>query len=151
MIAAHVTKFRNGATGNDATEPLATVTSGGNHVGEVRAFLTKYYGTGEGQVCDDPLGTVTSKERFGLVTIKGEEYQIVDIGMRMLTPRELYAAQGFRPDYKIGDNPDVDGFKFSKSQQVAKCGNSVCPPLAAAIVRANVQPSVLHQQEGMSA
>ncbi|KZC99728.1 MULTISPECIES: DNA cytosine methyltransferase [unclassified Thalassospira] len=185
LIAAHVTKFRNGATGHAATDPLATVTSGGKmtrpgganplgvvssnliklrgtcqhgqpvtepvptvtaggfHLGEVRAFLMKYYGTGEGQVCDDPLGTVTSKERFGLVTIKGEEYQIVDIGMRMLTPRELYAAQGFPADYKIGDNPEADGFKFSKSQQVAKCGNSVCPPLAAAIVRANVKPTSL--------
>lgn len=185
VIAAHVTKFRNGATGNAASEPLATVTSGGKmarpgganplgvvtsnlvklrgtcrhgqpvtepaptvtaggfHIGEVRAFLMKYYGTGEGQICDDPLGTVTSKERFGLVTIKGEQYQIVDIGMRMLTPRELYAAQGFPADYKIGDDPERDGFKFSKSQQVAKCGNSVCPPLAAAIVRANVQPSSL--------
>ncbi|MFV1850159.1 MAG: DNA cytosine methyltransferase [Thalassospira sp.] len=137
--------------GQPVTEPAPTVTAGGFHIGEVRAFLMKYYGTGEGQVCDDPLGTVTSKERFGLVTIKGEEYQIVDIGMRMLTPRELYAAQGFRPDYKIGDNPEIDGFKFSKSQQVAKCGNSVCPPLAAAVVRANVQPSALHQQQGMSA
>ncbi|MDG4719388.1 DNA cytosine methyltransferase [Thalassospira aquimaris] len=137
--------------GQAVTEPAPTVTAGGFHIGEVRAFLMKYYGTGEGQICDDPLGTVTSKERFGLVTIKGEQYQIVDIGMRMLTPRELYAAQGFRPDYKIGDNPEIDGFKFSKSQQVAKCGNSVCPPLAAAIVRANVQPSALHQQQGMSA
>jgi len=129
--------------GQPVTEPVPTVTAGGFHLGEVRAFLMKYYGTGEGQVCDDPLGTVTSKERFGLVTIKGEEYQIVDIGMRMLTPRELYAAQGFPADYKIGDNPEADGFKFSKSQQVAKCGNSVCPPLAAAIVRANVKPTSL--------
>lgn len=137
--------------GQPVSEPAPTITAGGNHIGEVRAFLMKYYGTGEGQICDSPLGTVTSKERFGLVTIKGEQYQIVDIGMRMLTPRELYAAQGFPADYKIGDDPETDGFKFSKSQQVAKCGNSVCPPLAAAIVRANVQPSALHQQEGMSA
>lgn len=192
VVAAHVTKFRNGATGCDmttpiptitsggkmarpgganplgvvsshmiklrgtckdgqpVTEPAPTITAGGNHIGEVRAFLMKYYGTGEGQVCTDPLGTVTSKERFGLVTIRGEQYQIVDIGMRMLTPRELYAAQGFPADYKIGDR-ESDGFKFSKSQQVAKCGNSVCPPLAAAIVRANVQSSSLYQQQGMSA
>ena len=116
--------------------------AGGNHVGEVRAFLTKYYGTAVGQDCKEPLDTVTANDHFGLVTIKGELFQIVDIGMRMLSPRELYAAQGFPSDYKIGDR-ESDGFKFSKSQQVAKCGNSVCPPLAAALVRANVETNTI--------
>jgi DNA (cytosine-5)-methyltransferase 1 len=100
----------------------------------------KYYGTAVGQDCKEPLDTVTANDRFGLVMIKGELFQIIDIGMRMLSPRELYAAQGFPSDYRIGDR---DGFKFSKSQQVAKCGNSVCPPLAAALVRANVEKSTI--------
>ncbi len=70
-----------------------------------------------------------------MVTIKGEEYAIVDIGMRMLTPRELYNAQGFPPDYEI--ETDCYGKAYPKSKQVARCGNSVPPPFATAIVRAN--------------
>lgn len=147
LCASHLIKLRGTCKdGQPVTEPAPTVTAGGFHVGEVRAFLMKYYGTGEGQDCRDPLGTVTGNDRFGLVTIKGEQYQIVDIGMRMLSPRELYAAQGFPATYKIGDR-ESDGFKFSKSQQVAKCGNAVCPPLSAALVRANVPQSSLYQME----
>ncbi len=145
LCTSHMIKLRGTCKdGQPVTEPAPTITAGGNHIGEVRAFLMKYYGTGEGQDCHDPLGTVTGHDRFGLVTIKGEKYQIVDIGMRMLSPRELYAAQGFPADYKIGDR-ESDGFKFSKSQQVAKCGNAVCPLLSAALVRANVAQSSLYQ------
>ncbi|WP_417847098.1 DNA cytosine methyltransferase [Thalassospira povalilytica] len=145
LCTSHLIKLRGTCKdGQPVTEPAPTITAGGNHIGEVRAFLMKYYGTGEGQNCHNPLGTVTGHDRFGLVTIKGEKYQIVDIGMRMLSPRELYAAQGFQADYKIGDR-ESDGFKFSKSQQVAKCGNAVCPPLSAALVRANVAQSSLYQ------
>ncbi|WP_114110649.1 DNA cytosine methyltransferase [Thalassospira xiamenensis] len=145
LCTSHLVKLRGTCRhGQASTEPTPTVTAGGLHIGEVRAFLMKYYGTGgQDQDCKAPLGTVTAKERFGLVTVNGEPHQIVDIGMRMLTPRELYAAQGFPADYKIGDDPERDGFKFSKSQQVAKCGNSVCPPLAAAIIKANVKPTLL--------
>jgi DNA (cytosine-5)-methyltransferase 1 len=139
--ASHLVKLRGTCKdGQPVTEPTPTITAGGNHVGEVRAFLMKYYGTAVGQDCKEPLDTVTANDRFGLVMIKGELFQIIDIGMRMLSPRELYAAQGFPSDYRIGDR---DGFKFSKSQQVAKCGNSVCPPLAAALVRANVEKSTI--------
>ncbi|WP_430470035.1 DNA cytosine methyltransferase [Thalassospira lucentensis] len=145
LCTSHLIKLRGTSKhGQPVTEPAPTVTAGGTHTGEVRAFLMKYYGSGgQDQSCKDPLGTVTSKERFGLVTIKGEQYEIVDIGMRMLTPRELYAANGFPADYKIGDDPERDGFKFSKSQMVAKCGNAVPPPMSYALARANVPQTAL--------
>lgn len=96
----------------------------------------KYYGTGEGQSLKEPMHTVTTKDRFGLVTIHGQDYQIVDIGMRMLEPHELFAAQGFPKDYVI--DRDYNGKKYSKSAQVARCGNAVPPPFAIALVRANL-------------
>lgn len=137
LVTSHLIKLRNGCNGTDVREPVHTITSGGGHIGEVRAFLVKYYGTGEGCAIDEPLHTVTTKDRFGLVTIHGEDYQIVDIGMRMLSPRELYRAQGF-PDTYIIDQLS-DGTKLSKAAQVRMCGNSVCPPLAAALIKANTR------------
>ena len=83
----------------------------------------------------EPLHTVTTKDRFGLVTIQGTEYAIVDIGLRMLTPRELYRAQGFPESYAIDFG--ADGHPLTKTAQVRMCGNSVCPPMAKAIVGAN--------------
>jgi DNA (cytosine-5)-methyltransferase 1 len=77
---------------------------------------------------------LSTKDRLGLVTIHGEDYQIVDIGMRMLTPRELFRAQGFPDSYII--DPIFDGKPLTKTAQVRMCGNSVCPPVAAAIIRA---------------
>lgn len=100
------------------------------------AFITKYYGQGTGQSLDTPLDTITSKARFGLVTIKGEDYRITDIGLRMLEPHELFAAQGFPPNYII--DRDFTGKVYSKSKQIARCGNSVPPPFAEALVRANL-------------
>lgn len=91
--------------------------------------------TGQDPALRDPLHTVTTKDRFGLVTVKGEAYQIVDIGLRMLAPRELYRAQGF-PDSYIIDH-GADGRPLTKTAQVRMCGNSVCPPLSRAIVGAN--------------
>ena len=106
-------------------------------LGEVRAFLGAYYGNEkEGQAVDDPFRTVTSKERFCLVYVDGLPYAIVDIGMRMLTPRELFRAQGFPEGYVI--DPLVDGKRLSKTAQIEACGNSVCPPIAEALVRANL-------------
>ena len=122
--------------GQDVREPMPTVTGQGNHIAEVRAFLIKFYGEG-GQWADlrDPMHTVTAKHRMGLVTIHGEEYQIVDIGMRMLDPRELYRAQGFPESYII--DPPYNGKPLTKTAQVRMCGNSVCPPIAKALVEAN--------------
>lgn len=128
-------------------EPLHTVSAGGNHMAEVRAFLVQYYGNStDGQSLDGPIGTVPTHDRFGLVTVQidGEAYVIVDIGMRMLTPRELFNAQGFPPDYII--DRDASGAPITKTAQVAKCGNSVCPPLAEALVRANVPDCEADQQ-----
>lgn len=121
--------------GQPVTEPMPTVTAGGLHVGEVRAFLLKYYGTNIGHQLTEPLQTITAKHRFGLVTVHGTEYQIVDIGMRMLQPHELFRAQGFPDDYII--DRDYTGAPYSKTAQVARCGNSVSPACAKALVEAN--------------
>ncbi|MFP2768091.1 DNA cytosine methyltransferase [Oceanisphaera sp. KMM 10153] len=137
LVTSHLVKLRGTCQhGQPVTEPMPTVTAGGLHVGEVRAFLLKYYGTNIGQPVDDPLQTITTKHRFGLVTIQGQDYQIVDIGMRMLEPHELFAAQGFPTDYIIDVDPD--GKRVTKEKQIARCGNSVCPPLAEALVRVNL-------------
>lgn len=80
------------------------------------------------------MHTIPTKDRMGLVTVAGQEYQITDIGMRMLQPHELYAAQGFPAHYVIAP---INSRRPSKHAQVRMCGNSVCPPLAAALVRAN--------------
>jgi DNA (cytosine-5)-methyltransferase 1 len=107
------------------------------HLAEVRAFLIKYYGAQQGQEqqVELPLHTVTAKARFGLVTISGAEYEIADIGMRMLAPHELFAAQGFPPDYRIA--PELNGKPLSKTAQIRCAGNSVCPPVAEKIVEVN--------------
>ncbi|WP_048744509.1 DNA cytosine methyltransferase [Paenibacillus sp. P22] len=138
LVSSHLVKLRGTcADGQPVTEPMPTITAGGLHVGEVRAFLLKYYGSADnGQMLTDPLHTVTTKDRFGLVTIAGVDYQIVDIGMRMLEPHELFAAQGFPASYII--DKYANGKAVPKSAQVARCGNSVCPPLATALVRANL-------------
>ncbi|MCM3746552.1 DNA cytosine methyltransferase [Paenibacillus pasadenensis] len=138
LVTSHLVKLRGTCQdGQLVTEPMPTITAGGLHVGEVRAFLLKYYGSADnGQQLTDPLHTVTTKDRFGLVTIEGVDYEIVDIGMRMLEPHELFAAQGFPDSYII--DKYADGKPVSKAAQVARCGNSVCPPLATALVRANL-------------
>jgi DNA (cytosine-5)-methyltransferase 1 len=120
-----------------ATAPAPTVTAGGTHVAEVRAFLLKYYGTDQDPRIDEPLHTCTTKPRFGLVMVNGEPHEIVDIGMRMLTPRELFRAQGFPESYIIDRTPE--GYPITKTDQIHKCGNSVCPQVAAALVGANYQ------------
>ncbi|CAI3548059.1 DNA cytosine methyltransferase [Clostridium neonatale] len=101
-----------------------------------QSFLIKYYGNDVGQDINTPLGTVVSKDRFGLITIKGIDYQISDIGLRMLEPHELFAAQGFPKDYII--DHDCDGKAYPKTKQVARCGNAVPPPFAKALVAANL-------------
>lgn len=121
---------------SDVAAPLRTILAGANHHGLVAAFLTKYYGTSRvGQACEEPLDTVTSADRFGLVTAYGQEYAIVDIGLRMLRPRELYRCQGFPEDYQI--EIAFEGRPLSAEAQVKMCGNSVCPPVAEGVVRAN--------------
>ncbi len=138
LVTSFLSKFYKTRIGQDIREPLGTVTAnaGGGHFGEVRAFLIKYYGDATGQDIEKPLDTVTTKDRFGLVTIEGVDYQIVDIGLRMLEPRELYGCQGFPDDYII--DHDYTGKTYPRSEQVRRCGNAVCPPIPAAMVKANL-------------
>lgn len=127
LCTAYVTQFNNHCEGQSLTEPLNTITAGFGHFGEVMAFLVKYYGNGDNAVsCGDPAPTITARDRLGLVTVRGQDYRIVDIGLRMLTPRELFDAQGFPHDYII--DRDADGKPYPKGEQVARCGNAVCPP-----------------------
>ena len=136
LVTSNMIKLRGTSTAAGTDEPLGTVSAGGQHHAEVRSFLLAYYGASETHSLTDPLNTVTSRDRFGLVTIQGQDYQIVDIGLRMLQPRELFRAQGFPDDYIIGDDP-AQGLKLTKSAQVRMCGNSVCPPMAKALIVAN--------------
>jgi DNA (cytosine-5)-methyltransferase 1 len=133
LAAAHLVKLRGECHGSSIDEPVPTLTSGGTHVAEVCAFLLKYYGTARaGQSLELPLHTLTSKHRLGLVTVEGIDYQIVDIGMRMLEPHELLRAQFGR----FADSYTLAPAK-TKTAMVRLIGNSVCPEVAEAVVRAN--------------
>lgn len=146
LAAAFIKKDYGTGTGQSAEEPLHTITASSNHFSLVSAFLLKYYGSGIGQSVEEPLHTITTKDRFGLVTIQGQEYRIADIGMRMLEPRELFRGQGFRDSYII--DTDINGKKYSKAKQVAKCGNAVPPPLARALVLANCSEYTERRDDG---
>ena len=136
LVTSFLSKFYKSGTGQEFREPLHTITTSPGHFGEVRVFLSKYYGTGTGQSVKEPLDTITAQDRFGLVVIDGTEYQIVDIGLRMLEPSELYGCQGFPEDYII--DHDYTGKKYPRSEQVRRCGNAVCPPIPAALVKSNL-------------
>lgn len=144
ICAASLIQMNNHCDGRDIKEPLPTITAGDGHFGEVRAFLIKYYGECTGQDIKAPLDTVTSHDRFGLVTVNGVDYQIVDIGLRMLEPRELYGCQGFPDDYII--DHDYTGKKYSRTEQVKRCGNAVPPPFARALVKANLPELCNHER-----
>jgi DNA (cytosine-5)-methyltransferase 1 len=127
LVASHLLKLRGGfadhqVTAQDSTGPAPTVTAGGNHLAEVRAFLIKYYGTEQDPQLGLPLHTVTTKDRFGLVTVHGDDYVIADIGMRMLVPRELFRAQGFPDTYRI--ELEVDGKPLSKGARSGCAGTA---------------------------
>lgn len=146
LVTSFLSKFYKSGTGQDMREPLHTITTSPGHFGEVRAFLIKYYGDATGQDIEQPLDTVTAKDRFGLVTIEGVDYQIVDIGLRMLEPKELYGCQGFPNDYII--DHDYTGKKYPRSEQVRRCGNAVCPPIPAALVKANLPELCVAKRTG---
>lgn len=158
LVAAHLLHLRGNCDARAADEPLQTVSAGGQHHGLVTAdlvadcltpeqldgalwvsaFLMRYHSTGgQWAALDEPLTTVTTKDRLALVTvwISGDPYVIVDIRLRMLKPRELYRAQGFPESYII--DRGHDGKPFTLTQQVHMCGNSVSPGTMAAIARAN--------------
>lgn len=147
LVAAFLAKHYTGVVGSDLAAPLGTVTTVDHH-SLVQAFLSAYYGSDQDTPLHDPLHTVTTKPRFALVTVNGVPHEITDIGMRMLQPRELYRAQGFPDTYQI--ERGADGRTLSKAAQVRMCGNSVCPPLAQALVRVNYAKQA-NQQERKAA
>ena len=140
FLSHNYTSNTGGGNGDPET-PLTTVTAGGQHHMQVKAFLQKYYGSGgQHQDCRGPMHTVPTKHRLGIVTVEDIDYEIVDIGMRMLTARELFRAQGFPDSYVIDClAPNKKGTlrPMPKDAQVRMCGNSVCPDLAAELVKAN--------------
>lgn len=141
LVTSHMIKLRGGNVGSHPDDPLHTISAGGFHHGQVQAFLMKYYGQGgQWQDVRDPVHTLPTKARMGLVMVKGQPYQLVDIGMRMLQPHELYQAQGFPPDYII--DRTWDGRRLTKAEQNRMCGNSVSPYPVEAMVTANYQPNV---------
>jgi len=135
FIAKNYGGYYNGA-GTSMEEPLSIVTTV-DHNSLVVAFLLKYYGSDIGQSLKQPLHTITTKDRFGLVKVDGDYHSIADIGFRMLQPRELFDAQGFPADYII--DRDSEGNQYPKTQQVAKCGNSVPPVFSEHLVRSNLK------------
>lgn len=143
LITAHILTMRKNMDGQSADEPLTTVSCSGAHHAEVQAFLVKYFSNAQPKSVDKPLDTITTKDRFAVVTIHGEEYIITDIKMRMLTPRELFNAQGFPKNYIIDT---ANGKPYSRSKQVARCGNAVTPPVPTALVKANL-PEICKRSE----
>ncbi len=155
LVTAHMAKLRGTSSAADVVDPLATISAGGEHhavvectlspeheAGALRvaAFLVNYYGNGAPRDLRESLDTVTTRDRLALVTvtIKGTPYVIVDIGLRMLKPRELYRAQGFPADYII--DRTASGKPLTISAAVRMVGNSVSPPPLCAIARANLDP-----------
>jgi DNA (cytosine-5)-methyltransferase 1 len=167
LASCFLTKFYKSGIGQSVDEPMHTITTSPGHFGEVKilmvdkqevnnnlsikdhnernefiqkcnwvaSFIIEYYGSGTGQILTDPLHTVVTKDRFALVTIYGIDYIIVDIALRMLKPRELFRAQGFPESYII--DRDYTEKYYPISKQVARCGNSVVPIMARALVAAN--------------
>lgn len=146
LVAPFLAKHYGGnytGPGVDVRRPMDTITTTDHHA-LVHAFLVAYYGNErDGGSLNDPMRTLTTKDRYGLVTIHGQQHRIADIGMRMLQPRELFRAQGFPDRYVI--DLERNGKPLSKAAQVRMCGNSVCPPVAAAIVQANMKQATMRE------
>lgn len=147
IVSSHLVKLRGTCRdGQRADEPMPTITAGGQHVGEVKTTLAvEDYDEERAQQVLAFLQEYCGEDSTGLVEIDGVTYRIVDIGMRMLQPHELYRAQGF-PEWYIIDR-DYRGVKYSKDKQVARCGNAVPPPFAEALVRANLPEMCVNKQE----
>ncbi|CAM6706740.1 DNA cytosine methyltransferase [Enterobacter cloacae complex sp.6701062] len=137
-VTSHLVKLRGTCRDGQRTDqPMPTITAGGTHVGEVKTMLAvDGYDEQRAQQALAFLREYCGPDSTGLVTLDGVVYRIVDIGMRMLQPHELYRAQGF-PEWYIIDQ-DFRGVKYAKDKQVARCGNAVPPPFAEALVRANL-------------
>ena len=139
LVISHLSKMKNNCIGQGLNEPIHTMTTV-NQFAEVRAFLTAFYGNEKnGNSILEPLRTIPTRDRFGLVTVDKQQYQIVDIGFRMLQPVELFKAQGFPETYIFEKGIDENGIeiRLTKTEQTRMVGNSVCPQLSEALVRAN--------------
>lgn len=140
--AAHVVEFKGQDIGQSVDKPLRTITASWGEFAECRAVLTKAPGRDLGnwpqirELLNEYCGYNLADDEVILLIIRGIAYYISDITLRMLTPRELYNAMGFPMDYII--EKDYKGNVYPKDKQVARCGNAVCPPLAEAMVRANL-------------
>ncbi|EIV2085491.1 DNA cytosine methyltransferase [Klebsiella aerogenes] len=147
VVASHLVKLRGTCRDGQCTdEPMPTITAGGQHVGEVKTTLAvEDYDEERAQQVLEFLKEYCGADSTGLVEIAGVTYRIVDIGMRMLQPHELYRAQGFPAGYIL--DRDYRGNKYAKDKQVARCGNAVPPPFAEALVRANLPEMCNVQRE----
>jgi DNA (cytosine-5)-methyltransferase 1 len=145
LITPFISRQFGKSIGHKLDAPLGTITCGGGGKSLlVSAFLIKYYGREEGGISlREPLHTITSKDRFALITVKGEQYRIDDILMRGLEPKELYPAQSFPKNYIF--NRDPKGKPIPKYKQVARCGNSVPPVLSQVLVQANYWPQQIRK------
>ena len=147
IITPYITTLRNHMTGQRADEPISTISCSGAHHELVYAYLIKYFSTISAQSVDRPLDTLTTKDRFALITVCGEKYLIKDICMRFLTPREMSDCTGFPHDYVI--DFDCDGKPYSRQKKVARIGNAVTPQVPAALVRANLPEECLAKKGGI--
>jgi len=139
LVVSHLSKMKNNCVGQEVNTPIHAMTTV-NQFAEVRVFLTAFYGNEkDGNSIAEPLRTIPTKDRFGLVQIAGQDYQITDIGFRMLQPVELFKAQGFPDSYVFDRGLDEHGadVKLTKTEQTRMVGNSVCPQLSRALVMAN--------------
>lgn len=142
LCAAHVVEFKGQDIGQSPDKPLRTITASAGEFAVCRAVIAKAGNRDLGHwpqiraLLNRYCGYSLAEDEVILLLIHGIAYIIVDITLRMLTPRELYNAMGFPPDYII--DRDYEGKPYAKSTQVARCGNAVCPPLAEAMVRANL-------------
>lgn len=142
-VAAHVVKFKGDNLGHGANEPMQTVTTSAGEFAVCKVYLAKMHGGDElgywpliRNLLNEFCGYTLAEDEVLLLEIGGTLYYIEDIGLRMLSPRELYNAMGFPPDYII--DRDYQGHEYGRTKQVARCGNAVCPPVASALVRANL-------------
>ena len=141
LTAVHIAEFKGQNKGQSIGQPLRTITAGGGEFAAVAVRVEKYGNADLGRwpliraLLNRHCGYTLGDDEVLLLRIGKAWYFISDISMRMLTPKELYAAMGFPPDYII--DRDYLGREYPKTQQVARCGNAVCPPMASAVVRAN--------------
>ena len=143
LTAAHIVEFKGKDIGQDLTAPLRTITASAGEFAECHAVLVKAscrenlgHWPEIRELLNRHCGYHLADDEVILLMIRGIAYYIADITLRMLTPRELYNAMGFPPDYVI--DRDYLGNAYGKTKQVARCGNAVCPPMAEAMVRANL-------------